>query len=220
MSLKFGITFVISKNMKSLFKGYVIFCTILLYLSIVSYVDVKIYSSKDKLERKANEILWKKDVKLNWGNFQGIPDTTSSHSASTSSGIDFSYIEQGIYISFDFSTYFDQSKSWIKIQDQTHRLLAHEQLHFDISELTARKIRRDCFEFKTESKSFDAVVNIVKDIYAKNNLFKKSLNQQYDLETEHGTVVEKQIEWEKNITSELTSLNKYSSPKILKRFSN
>ncbi len=218
MPLKIGVSFVSSKNMKSLFKGYVIFCTILLYLSIVSYIDVKIYSSKDKLEGKANEILWKKDIKLNWGNFQGIPDTTSSHSASTSSGIDFSYIEQGIYISFDFSTYFDQSKSWSKIQDQTHRLLAHEQLHFDISELTARKIRRDCFEFKTESKAFGAVVNIVKDIYTKNNLLKKSLNQQYDLETEHGTIVEKQIEWEKKIALELKGLSKFTSPIIMKRF--
>ena len=166
---------------------------------------------------KKNEILWKKDVKLNWGNFQGIPDSLSDYKASTFSRIGFKCVEQDLFINIDFSSYFSKDQSWTK-NPESKSLLSHEQLHFDITELIARKIRRECKDVKTEKELFNNAIELLKVVYDKNYKIKDSINLHYDSETEHGAIIEKQLEWEKKIALELKGLSKFTSPIIMKRF--
>ena len=172
----------------------------------------------DSLEQdKKNEIIWKAGNKLNWNNFQGVPDSLSLNDAITSSGIHFSAIEQDLYINFEFSSYFDRLKSWSK-NKSSMTLLAHEQLQFDMTELAARKIRKECSEAKFDDKYFNEAMDLVDHIYDVNCEIKNNMNKEYDWETNHGTIIEKQLEWQKKIALELKALNKYASPKIIKRF--
>ena len=101
---------------------------------------------------------------------------------------------------------FDKKRSWSN--EQGDKLLAHEQLHFDIAELYARKIRKSiellARKGEKELKIYNDVVN---SLMTESNEF----DQQYDLETLHGTLYNRQLEWEAKIKTALAGLNHYKS---------
>ncbi|MBX9449849.1 MAG: hypothetical protein KL787_09070 [Taibaiella sp.] len=83
---------------------------------------------------------WSKDRKLTWDDFQGIPDTTSTGMAGTSSG----FVTKSKYtsdstISIVVSAVFYKKESWVKAEFKDSATLNHEQGHFDIAEVYARK---------------------------------------------------------------------------------
>lgn len=88
-------------------------------------------------------------------------------------------------------------------------LLAHEQLHFDITELFARKLRKALTEF-----DFDNARNLKADLQAlyRNAEQERALmQQQFDVETRHSMNEAAQLEWQKYIKEELSKLKKFSS---------
>jgi uncharacterized Fe-S cluster-containing MiaB family protein len=90
------------------------------------------------------------------------------------------------------------------------QLLEHEQLHFDLGEVYARKIRKKVVELTRKG---------VKDV----NLFNEAIHeilkessetdQQYDTETLHGALDKQQEEWRKKINADLTALMPYKKQK-------
>ncbi|MDP1764828.1 MAG: hypothetical protein Q8L07_13175 [Sediminibacterium sp.] len=98
--------------------------------------------------------------------------------------------------------------SWIKHRAQgNENVLRHEQLHFDIVELHARKLRRllDLLEIVTRKDQKRAVG------YAwgiNSQLFE--MQKQYDWETSHGSDRAKQVWWVTYIFLQLRELEKYA----------
>ena len=112
--------------------------------------------------------------------------------------------DSGIAIWFDCSNedepivakaFFDKSKSWTKAADNKE-LLAHEQLHFDITELFTRKLRKKLSELNDpcgkDSKK-------VQGIYDKNFEELNRYQIRYDKETEHSMIETTQKTWEEKI---------------------
>ena len=153
-----------------------------------------------------NQIVWEEKRPLSWTDYHGTPDSKSQFKAYTSSGIDFKTEMTNGVLSINVRAYFSQTDSWFKPDHRNNRLLIHEQLHFDITELYARKMRLRLSELTINPENFNTVVPA---LYK--GLMKEMIDYQkkYDLETQHGISNEKQSEWERSVNKELENLNSY-----------
>lgn len=109
--------------------------------------------------------------------------------------------------------YFNPDESWVQRDNQTAPLLAHEQLHFDIAELYARKMRQKMFQYVgmnaeefAKRKLSDEVKKIYRDYY--NEMTDEQ--KRYDTEARHGLDTEAQANWEKLVSRDLESLRHFS----------
>ncbi len=159
-------------------------------------------------------ISWRDDIKLTWSEFKGVPKPNMSAVAVTASGItfEFSVKETGSRIvSFDANVFahFYPNKSWYIKEESDNHILAHEQLHFDITELYARKFRKQIVQLnvtnnlKSELRSLHN--NINKEVAIAQNL--------YDQESNNSVNREFQAKWEKFVKQELIKLDAYKSKK-------
>ncbi len=91
-------------------------------------------------------IRWSPELQLQWSDFKGKPDDKLPVAALTASGISysFSYVESsaGEELTFEVDTFFYPAQSWYRPAVCDEIILSHEQLHFDIAELFARKFRK------------------------------------------------------------------------------
>jgi hypothetical protein len=148
-------------------------------------------------------IIWSENKKLTWADFKGVNKDTLFKGAKSATGIMISpYSSDNKNYKYRVFAYFEMDKSFT--DNDFEYILKHEQLHFDITELFARKIRKK-YEF-LEGKNLS-----VNYIHIYNEFFEKCNKYQdlYDLETAHGTIYKMQKKWEKKVVSELNSLKLY-----------
>lgn len=150
---------------------------------------------------------WQEDKKLKWSDFKGNPKRLSRSEALTDSGM-------SIELKCDENTsevivkcFFDRSKSWTKDRQSAY-LLAHEQLHFDITELFVRKLRKQLSKFGNNCERLN---NHVEKYYNENYKEFAAYQNAYDRESEHSINKEKQAYWERKIAKELQALKPYAS---------
>jgi hypothetical protein len=149
-------------------------------------------------------ILWNKNQRLSWKDFTGLADEKSSYYAATFASIRYRYQYSStgkVYnVKFEVYSYFTKSKSWSKKERQSVALLQHEQLHFDITELYARKLKEELERNKYTENYKSEIAEIF-------NIKKRELKQmedKYDEETNHSQNKEKQQEWENYVAKELS----------------
>lgn len=101
--------------------------------------------------------------------------------------------------------YFLPKESWVLSEKMTEALLAHEQLHFDIAELFARKMKMTFAEYELPVKTFIDKKADQRMEKAYHQIFKEMMEMQhlYDEETGHGTDVKAQEEWVSQIKNKL-----------------
>lgn len=155
---------------------------------------------------------WKENV-LTWSDFKGTPDPASPFAANTSSGISYGWSMKGSAAgkeyTYEVTSFFIPGKSWVKGGSASANLLSHEQLHFDITELFARKLRKALTEF-----DFDNARDLKADLQALYKHAEKEralMQQKFDVETRHSMNAAAQLEWQKLIKEELSKLEKFSS---------
>ena len=102
---------------------------------------------------------------------------------------------------------FNPKGSWVKEDDKNDFLLHHEQVHFDIYEVNARKLRRELQTKKLTTVNAESVVNRLIEKYSELNI---KVQERYDSETEHSIKTEKQEKWNAAIAEELEELSDYS----------
>lgn len=154
---------------------------------------------------------WEENLK--WSDFKGTPDHSLPYYATTNSGISSSFdfkVKNGKQELFYWITAtFNPQTSWVKPGKENESLLKHEQLHFDITELHARKLR------KYISKNDFNPDKLQKQIDRKAKKIKKRtkrMQDRYDRNTQHGTKVKPQEKWEKKIKKKLERLKDYKNP--------
>jgi hypothetical protein len=152
-------------------------------------------------------IYWRSNYKLRWEDFQGKPDAFSNYGAVGSPGISYSLAYNEDSFSTKVLCYFIKSKAWSKFKT-SDTLLQHEQVHFDIVELFARKLRKSFTEYKFNPKT----VNLdLKNIFLRIKQQKDSLNAAYDRATDFSRDRKQQLLWNKKIRLELDKLKRYCS---------
>lgn len=156
-------------------------------------------------------IYWDKDYKLTWDDFEGTPRFDyESISALTSSGIvHYKGCKDGKII-YKIQAYFEKHESWVKDEARTDHHLEHEQLHFDITELYTRKLRKALTQrvfMCGEEADFEIFTESLVEGW-------QSEQQAFDLLTRHSMDREAQQEWVAKIHAELAELEAYKiSPK-------
>jgi len=160
--------------------------------------------NKPYVKKDDDMILWLTKRKLVWDDFRGIPDTSRTNVGAVTQGaieiIDSNWENE--IPKYKIGCFFIKSKSWTRVNDSYS--LAHEQLHFDIAELFARKIRK-AFDSLNVKKNKDN--ERYQDIY--NFYVAKSEKYQdlYDNQVYFNDFQQQQ--WIKKVGLELARLKKY-----------
>jgi hypothetical protein len=105
----------------------------------------------------------------------------------------------------------DKNRSWVRASALAHsaQVLAHEQLHFDICELIARRLRqRIAQQYQAGGDVFTpAFRQELQQLLAEQAV----LNTRYDQETAHGLLQNQQQHWQDQLTQALAQLTAYAS---------
>lgn len=155
---------------------------------------------------------WDEAYKLTWEDFQGEPNLHSSAVAITASGLTFGFSikeRDDVPVSFTTEVYahFYPEQSWYKLNLADDHVLGHEQLHFDVTELHARKFRQRISQLKLSN-------NIKSELRRLGETMNKELQtmqQKYDSETDYSRNEVNQAKWKLYIKSELDKLSRYKS---------
>ncbi len=149
---------------------------------------------------------WKKGSPLSWRNFRHKKNVKSNISALTASAIEYSYECCGSDMKSSVRAVFIPEDSWVNVKNKNDYILAHEQLHFDITELYARKFRMLLDNYKlgcNDVRIFNRLADSINDEWRK-------VQMQYDAETNHSLNKSDQIKWDKKIKIELEKLKAYA----------
>lgn len=148
-------------------------------------------------------VLWNPDYRLSWEDFRAIPPISGNIAATTASGISYYFssteVDGKMEVDFTVRTYFYPDKSWYKPEICNSVILSHEQLHFDISELFARKMRAQLAKTRF-TKNIKAEVRA---IYQKINAELAEFQNRYDSETDYSRNVAQQKVWNETIKAAL-----------------
>ncbi len=136
---------------------------------------------------------------LEWSDFRGRPQSNSNFDASVNTGITYQWSygkDKGdIELNYQVDSFCYPSLSWVKRGQMSDNLLSHEQLHFDISELHARIMRK-------RLKEYGPGENIRRDLNKMYKLVERmriNMQERYDEETSHSKNLVAQKKWEKKI---------------------
>ena len=152
------------------------------------------------LSAQEEVMLWEPSLRLEWSDFKGDPPKSKRVAATTASGISYSYSAKGsggnYTLDFDVQTYFYPKKSWYHPESCDEVVLSHEQLHFDISELFARKLRIRL----REGRFSEDVKAEVRRIFTSVNEELSAFQNRYDLETDFSRDRKAQTQWNREIS--------------------
>lgn len=159
---------------------------------------------------------WSDSYRLTWSDFRAAPQDLGSAVATTASGITFGFsIKESntkgvIGFTTNIDAHFYPEKSWYKPKRATRHVLGHEQLHFDITELHARK-------FRQRVRSLKANNNIKHELRALHKEILKELAEMqdmYDSETDFSRKPEIQARWAKFVSMELKKLEAFKKLEV------
>lgn len=174
-------------------------------MKIIQLFIFLISLSFTQAQSSENLIHWQANKKLTYNDFKSPVDENSSNAAlsNTSIKLDMGYNSKGF--NYKVNCVFDKSKSWMRIKNE--KILAHEQGHFDITELYARKLneamKNYVFNQSTASKDMSA-------IYQRIMTEHEQTQQEYDRESDYSRNAEGQAKWSKKIANELKELEEYA----------
>lgn len=167
-------------------------------------------------EEKKDIIVWQEGKLLTWSDFRGKPAKRFS-AASTHYDTFKNLTDKGKKAEVEILAVFYINKSWKKPSWINDEVLAHEQKHFDIVELFARKLRKQIMELNYSSYK---ELKIVSDsLYDKMDKDMDVYQDKYDEETDASTNGAKQREWNKKITDEINALSAYKNTNYTVSFS-
>ncbi|MBK6937908.1 MAG: DUF922 domain-containing protein [Chitinophagaceae bacterium] len=137
---------------------------------------------------------WSAVRKLTWADYKASPDTDSDAAASTTTSLSIEYNISSSGFGYKIKSRFSKTNSWVL--HKTDYILSHEQGHFDLAEVFARKLHKQMNEYifnkRTYQKDLDKIYKIITEE-------KTKMQDNYDRETRHSINREKQAEWLKKI---------------------
>lgn len=149
---------------------------------------------------------WHKDSLLVWEDFKGKPSRVAADDVAALSfcGLRFQSCayERGEEPTYKVTAYFQRSKSWSKEEHEVQYVLEHEQLHFDIAEVYARKMRKHFQTKRVALEKSSAIYNEYYDEYVE-------MQDLYDEQTNHGTKDKEQAIWNEKVKKWLEELDDF-----------
>lgn len=159
---------------------------------------------------KSGNILWN-GYNVQWSDFLGSPQGKSheaKYGAGVLTGIGMEKrVDKNKELYVEIKSWFYRSKSFYKKNDKTNYVLKHEQLHFDITELFARKLRKDIS--MAEFNTIKEALTYIKKSYKRHLKDYKKYQKQYDKEVINRNL-KMQIIWNEKVEQLLNEYSDYS----------
>ena len=172
---------------------------------LICFLATTAYTQEEK-----DKIVWSEERPLTWEDFKAAPNLQSPFHAETSSGIShsFSVKRSDVILDFEYevNTYFRPHESWVKPGENTPYLLGHEQLHFNITELHARKLRKALEAYEIDDNFKQDLRNIYDSILKES----EKMQHQFDAETRHSQNRDAEMAWRNLVRLELEQLKDFA----------
>ena len=168
--------------------------------------------SIDAQMAKQEAFPWSLKRPLVWGDFKGEPPRSGGAAAETAYTLFYGARCTGQTFEFRVVAAFRPKESWVrpailKRPSDSARALKHEQTHFDLAEVHARRMRRHFAELIAPCRvSTDDLSDIAERMVREEN----AAQEKYDAETDHSRVPAEQARWDKEVTNQLSALVKYA----------
>jgi hypothetical protein len=157
--------------------------------------------------KEAGEYLpWAYTRPLTWEDFLCEPKRNTDAVALTSTALGISYNVNSNQLHYEITCSFSKIKSWGILK--TNYILAHEQGHFDITEIYARILHKELLDYKFNRRTFRQDVNAIYDRVVKE---KETFQLTYDAHTDHSRNKTVQKEWLEKIEQLLVETEPYSN---------
>lgn len=172
---------------------------VILYTSVFNRAGCKITKEKDY-------IVWQEGKKLKWNDFYNNEFIGIGITAASSVKIKFTYEVDNYLKWFTVECIFLKNESTAR-SDKTDYVLNHEQGHFNIGEIFARRLRKRILEIRnTISKKNYLNLDSIYHLYTKMMVEGQEC---YDKETDFSNDSLQQRIWDKKIRKSLDSLRTY-----------
>jgi hypothetical protein len=174
--------------------------------TIFTTLSIVIYSTLAFSQSDNDTIYWSASYKLKWEDFKGNPDSTSQFGAISYPGIKYSLSANEDSFNTKVICFFIKSKSWVRVYS-SHGL-THEQGHFDIAELFARKLRKAFAEYKF---NYSTIGKDIDKLFLINKQERNKMDILYDKETDFSRNKQQQLQWNNKLKIQLEKFEKYAS---------
>jgi hypothetical protein len=149
---------------------------------------------------------WSSERKLTWEDFKAPPDKNSPNAALTSTAIKIDFTFNNQVLKYHIRCQFDKKNSWGRVKNDY--ILSHEQGHFDIAEIFARRLNQALKEYQPHPETISKEINKIYQDQMQQYHDRQTL---YDEETKFSIDTQKQAGWLKKIREELLDLAAYSN---------
>ncbi len=184
----------------------------LLNFYFILFCFVQLHAQPKTIKTPDSVIPWNASLQLKWIDFEGTANKNLFGRALTSYKID--VIPENVLVDEDdniqgyerltVQARFYKKQSWTTTK--VNSILAHEQLHFDIAELFARKIRQRFMDLKKgNQRKFSAYWEAYSLFWKQCRIYQK----RFDAETNHGRNTNASIIWAERISGELNLLQAF-----------
>ena len=160
---------------------------------------------------KSSKIYWHQRNAVTWNDFRKTAHLSGNEAAQISTGIQYSVKMENKTLSFVVRSYADKKNSFYIKKKKSDRLLKHEQGHFDICEIFARKLRKQLMAKPFKQKSLNSEAE---KIYKKTIKGMNKFQHLYDKETNHSIDTTMQNKWNTKIAKMISELEPYKSVKL------
>lgn len=160
-------------------------------MKFTSFLILLVFSA----QAHAQDIAWSVSNPLSVQDFKGKPDASVPYFAMTYSRIGQKMALENGVLRIEVTHFFDPVRSWMRKEKADSALLQHEQLHFTLSEVYARRVQQK-LKTITPVKNLQAAIRSVVEEEL------RTMNEQqdaYDRETKHGTNTAEQLRWSQKI---------------------
>lgn len=163
-----------------------------------------------------NVLLWKEDRLLTWDDFNGKPQRRFAAASTHYDLLKYLSKADNNSATVTIEAVFFRHESWKNKNWLNDEVLAHEQKHFDIVELFARKLRKAIKENKFQT--YSALEEMLQVLYDKYDEEMDVYQDKYDNETDGSMNGNQQRAWQKKITEEIKALEAYKGITIDVKF--
>ena len=183
------------KFLERLYVDYITMKYLLKYfLACFLFVPSLIFAQSDEEEM----LDWNSSRELTWADYKAKPNPLSDAAASTTTTLVVNYDITSVSFKYKIQSRFSKTRSWGL--HKTDYILSHEQGHFDIAEIFARKLHQKLSEYKFDRKTYQ---KDLKKIYEAVTKEKEEIQNNYDKETNHSIKKKEQADWLKKIAAML-----------------
>jgi len=165
-------------------------------------------------EGEGDIITWSEQDTLSWEDFKGNPDFESDFLAMTFVSIDLNLVVENEVLKANTDCRFYKKDSWTRNKKSLY-LLKHEQLHFDIAEAYARRLKyivdSICSNVDISTYELYDTGSIIEAAYDSLQNAYSNCSDVYDTDTNHSKISSQQLLWNKKVRSYLEQ-GDYSVP--------